>query len=271
MSSAPEPHCRGNGPANVIEITKNGVELRVAPTMLRVSTVLLCAIGAAPHAAEPATGTGTPGYMSPEQLSTHAEVDGRSDIYALGCVLYEMIGGRPPYAGVTREDVRAQQHAGASPPPLRTLRPEVPPRLEAAVGRALARAPAHRFASGQELATALADAGGPRPMVRRRALAVGIVVGVAAIAWLATTRRFRQDLPPAHLDNTLVAVLPFRVPAGDATLADLKDGFADLLSVQLTGEGGLRAAEPRAVQAAWRATPAATRKPPVEGGNIAAD
>ena len=211
--------------------------------------------------AEPATGTGTPAYMSPEQLAPGSEVDGRSDIYSRGCVVYEMIAGRPPYAAATRQEVYAHHQAGTSPPPLRSLRPGVPASLELTVARALAPSPTNRFATAHELEHALAsvDSGARRPPGIRRVLAGAIVVALFATASVAAVRLVRQGPPPARLDAHLVAVLPFRVSGGDRSLKDLEDGFADLLAVQLTGEGGLRAAEPRAVRGAWRGAPAGTR------------
>lgn len=69
---------------------------------------------------------GTPAYTSPEQAGGSRVLDGRSDIYSLGCVLYEMLGGEPPFSGATRVAVLARHLAGVVPP-LRTLQPNVPP------------------------------------------------------------------------------------------------------------------------------------------------
>ncbi len=203
---------------------------------------------------EPAMGTGTPAYMSPEQLSPGAAIDGRSDIYALGCVLHEMLVGMPPYPGATREMIAAQ-HAASAAPSVRAARPDVPTTVAAAIARALALAPADRFATAQELERALSDgiAPPPRPPRRRMWLAGGLMLALLGIGVLARSRRPSHTGPiPPPLDSHLIAVLPFRVPSGDSALAYLREGFGNLLAVQLTGEGGLRAAEPGTVLEAWR-------------------
>jgi serine/threonine-protein kinase len=99
---------------------------------------------------------GTPVYMSPEQAGGVKEIDARSDIYSLGCVLYEMLGGEPPFTGPTAQAVIAR-HAVDPVPPLHTVRATVPDAVEAAVLRALAKVPADRFATVQQFADALAS------------------------------------------------------------------------------------------------------------------
>jgi serine/threonine-protein kinase len=97
---------------------------------------------------------GLPGYMSPEQATGSRELDGRTDIYSLGCVLYEMLAGQPPFTGATRTAVLARQMSDPVPS-LRTLCPAVPPVIEGAVVRALAKRPDDRFASALEFASVL--------------------------------------------------------------------------------------------------------------------
>jgi eukaryotic-like serine/threonine-protein kinase len=97
---------------------------------------------------------GHPAYMSPEQARGAPGIDGRSDIYSLGCVLYEMLTGTPPFTGATRSAVLARVMADPLPP-LRTVCPSAPAGVEQAVARALAKRPEERFASAAELAREL--------------------------------------------------------------------------------------------------------------------
>jgi serine/threonine-protein kinase len=101
---------------------------------------------------------GVPAYVSPEQAAGHGEIDGRSDIYSLGCVLYEMLTGMPPFTGATRGAVLARVMADAVPP-IRTACPAVPPAVERAVLKALAKQPKQRFADAAEFVAALGEVG----------------------------------------------------------------------------------------------------------------
>ena len=100
------------------------------------------------------TALGTPAYMSPEQAAGERELDARSDIYSLGCVLYEMLTGEAPFQGPNAQAVMMRRFT-ESPAPVRAARPDVPAATDAAVSRALARDPADRFASAAELVAAL--------------------------------------------------------------------------------------------------------------------
>jgi serine/threonine protein kinase len=93
---------------------------------------------------------GTPAYMSPEQASASGDVDARTDIYALGCVLYEMLTGEPPFTGASPQTVLAR-HTAERPPSLRTVRPDVPEHVERAVLAALEKSPDSRPRSGETL------------------------------------------------------------------------------------------------------------------------
>ena len=114
------------------------------------------AIGAADYTKLTATGVivGTVYYMSPEQLREEPDLDQRTDVYSLGCMLYEMLSGEPPYSGRTLTDVATRILRGAIPS-VRRLRPEVPAPVDETIGRALAKARADRFSTMSELVVAL--------------------------------------------------------------------------------------------------------------------
>jgi serine/threonine-protein kinase len=113
---------------------------------------------------DPGLALGTPQYMSPEQAGGEVEIDGRSDIYSLGCVLYEMLAGAPPYTGRTTQVVIAR-HFTQEVPSITRARLNVPPQVEQALTRALAKSPNDRFATAKEFARAL-TAPGPGPIKR---------------------------------------------------------------------------------------------------------
>jgi serine/threonine-protein kinase len=98
-----------------------------------------------PSHTNPGTVLGTPAYMSPEQCSDAGRVDHRADVYSLGCILFQMLSGRPPFVGTGLDLLLA--HAVQAPPLLRTLRSGVPSRVDSLVSRLLAKKPADRPAS----------------------------------------------------------------------------------------------------------------------------
>src|SRR2546425_263338 len=97
---------------------------------------------------------GTPAYMSPEQASGGGPIDGRSDVYSLACVLYEMLAGEPPYTGPCAQVVIAKRFTDPVPS-VRRLRETIPPAIDGAVSKALGKAPADRFATAEAFAAAL--------------------------------------------------------------------------------------------------------------------
>ncbi len=129
---------------------------------------------------------GTPAYMSPEQAMGSGSIDARSDIYSLGCVLYEMLAGMPPYGGPTPHAILARKSMEPVPG-LRIVRDTVPPAVESAIVRALAKTPADRFATAREFATALSQPTTAHRPVRPSALFVtaSVIVVIAAAAYVA--------------------------------------------------------------------------------------
>ncbi|MGH7569562.1 MAG: serine/threonine-protein kinase, partial [Gemmatimonadales bacterium] len=108
---------------------------------------------------------GTPAYMSPEQASGSGQIDRRSDIYSLGCMLYEMLAGQPPFTGPTAHAVMAR-HSLDAVPRLKIVRETVPDAVEDAIMRALAKVPADRFATAAQFAEALARPSVATPIPR---------------------------------------------------------------------------------------------------------
>jgi serine/threonine-protein kinase len=211
---------------------------------------------------EELTGTGitlgTPMYMSPEQASAERRLDGRSDIYALGCVLYEMLAGEPPFTGRTAQAIIARR-LSEPVPHLRTLR-DVHESVEAVVAKALARSPADRFDAAQ-FAQALQAAVGAQPAVltdparaarpptfRRRILlaAAGALVAVAVLLGLYRGLRRAPDVP---LDRNLLAIAPFDVL--DPSLQLWREGLGDILSRTLDAAGPLRTVSPSVALRRW--------------------
>ncbi len=196
---------------------------------------------------------GTPAYMSPEQAAGDQEVDGRTDIYALGCMVYEMLAGEPPFSGATPQAIMAR-HAVERPPTLTIVRPTVAPTVQRAIETALAKVPADRFQTAGQFADAIESVPAVPPVARRRwiPLAVGAVGVVAAVAggWRLMDHMRSRGSTEA-LDPNLVAVLPFRVAAADTTLAFLGEGMLDLLAARLTDRAGPRAVDPRSLLSVW--------------------
>ncbi len=185
---------------------------------------------------------GTPAYMSPEQ-STGNPVDARSDVYALGCVLYEMLAGEPPYTGPTAQAVIAKRLTEPVPH-LGTLRP-VPPAVEAAVTRALARSPADRFARASELAAALTAEPGTRPARRRGPLLVAGLLLLAAASYAALQWRGRLQPTSAGPNRpggyeASIAILPSAAVGNDSTGEYFSEGMTDEIITQLAQIPGLK-------------------------------
>jgi eukaryotic-like serine/threonine-protein kinase len=206
----------------------------------------------AEHLTVTGVAVGTPAYMSPEQAGGASTVDGRSDLYSLGCVLYEMLTGEVPYTGRTPQAVIAKRVLEPLPH-VRTLRESVPVTVEQAINRALAVTPADRFATAAEFTLALAqpltDPGttntpaAPQPMAvgrQRRVprglatLALGVLLGVGILlAWLRTRPQAGAASPKR------LAVLPFE-NLGRPEDEYFTDGLTDAVRGKLTELPGLQ-------------------------------
>ena len=201
---------------------------------------------------------GTPHYMSPEQGMADRNLDRRSDVYSLGCVLYEMLAGQPPFGGGSAHAVIAR-HAMGQVPSLTIVRPTVSPQLEAVVMRALAKVPADRFQTAHDFAEALrhpereltqsrwtattqvptgvfAAPGAAKP--RRRwlieaAIAAAVLIGAGGAAGWHYLHKSSVG-PATGPDARKLAVLYFDDLSPDHSLGYVADGLTEGLIAQLS-------------------------------------
>jgi serine/threonine-protein kinase len=199
---------------------------------------------------------GTPAYMSPEQAGGTGKIDGRSDVYALACVVYEMLAGDPPFTASTPQAVLARQVVDTVPS-LRAVRRTVSESMELVLEKALAKAPADRYDTAAQFVAELEQAytgeltltrpkGRPwflQPAAWGGAVAVLAVVGtIFAGPPIIDAVRNRG----AVADPDRIAVMPFSV-RGDEDLAYLGEGMVEMLSTKLDGAGTLVAVNPHAL------------------------
>ncbi len=187
------------------------------------------------------TGTGTvvgsPAYMSPEQAAGDRELDGRSDGYALGCVLYEMLAGQPPFSGPSHESL-LRQHLVTPPPEVRQLRPLVSPHVSQALSRAMAKSPADRFQTPTLFTDALRGATSDEKSSHvLSASAKRSLRNSSGIAWFAVLALviaaigiyIKRPSSSPVTSRPLIAVLPFRNIG-----APEDEYFADGLTEEIT-------------------------------------
>lgn len=176
---------------------------------------------------------GTPDYLSPEQ-ATGGSIDGRSDLYALGLILYEMLTGRQAFTGTTAAESLSQRLVRA-PPPVTALRSDVPPWVGRLVDRLLQPRPAHRFADAAALIRAVDERRVPlnlRPG-RRTGLAFAAVATAAALLAWAMLRP--PAAPPVRIPDRIVVLaetVPAVAPAAwAAAVEQVRQGLAELPAV----------------------------------------
>ncbi len=195
---------------------------------------------------------GTPLYMSPEQAAGES-VDVRSDVYSLGCTLFECLAGRPPFTGPTVASI-VQQHLTADPPAVGTIRTGVPDAVSNTIAKTLAKNPADRFEDGSRLAEALkrssATGGTQSAASPPERPAWAWPAGIAAVAaivlggWWVMSRG-AGEVPAVNVEQ--LAVFPFAVRSPDPDHEYLGDGIAELLSTALDGVGDFRIIDPGVV------------------------
>jgi serine/threonine-protein kinase len=182
---------------------------------------------------------GTPAYMSPEQVLGEA-IDGRSDVYSLACVLYELLTGVPPFQGPTTQSV-LMKHVTNTAPSVRDHRPDVPVELDQQIQRALAKGPRDRFANAADLGAALGGSTtavvratapvrrfAPRRWVAAAALALLAVVGWWTLGSSAQDRAIRS-----------IAVLPLADLSEDSAQRYFVAGMHDALIAEIARLGNL--------------------------------
>jgi Tol biopolymer transport system component/tRNA A-37 threonylcarbamoyl transferase component Bud32 len=194
---------------------------------------------------------GTPQYMSPEQATGDRQVDGRSDLYSLAAVLYEMLTGDPPHTGSTGQAIIARVITDR-PRSIRSSRDTVPEYLDAAVQRALAKLPADRFTSASEFAAALTGArpvtvpkdsvhpgtGGHRRAAKYREAAAWLLAAGAATTLIVVVRKPVAPTSYGQFDVMLPESIHV-VPGGGMKLAISRDGSRLLVAATKAGRNAL--------------------------------
>ena len=190
---------------------------------------------------------GTPAYMSPEQArGGSSPIDGRSDIYSLGCVLYEMIAGTPPFTGANRDSILAR-HSLDAVPPAQTVRSTVGSAADVVLRTMLAKAPADRYSTASEAVAALeVSLGKPDKKRRRRQIAIALTA-TAAVAVLVATL-----WPAEQLDAHRLLVVPLENRGNVALVGeDIATALADALNTTDSLIATVASSSDSTVKATW--------------------
>jgi eukaryotic-like serine/threonine-protein kinase len=202
----------------------------------------------------PGQAIGTPAYMSPEQVTGEREIDGRTDLYALGCTLFEMLSGQSPWSGGTVSAMLTRRLA-EPPPRIRTLDPSISAAVETALLKALAREPELRFSTPADFAAALETTGSQPisliPRGRRRTALVA-AVGLLAVVLFGLTRLAGVG----HADAiTSIAIAPSALAARDSSIGYLTEGIQGEVANLLRRLPQLRVTAPSVVSQLQRQKP----------------
>ncbi len=187
------------------------------------------------------SGLGTPAYMPPEQAAGDDKADHRADIYSFGCLAYETFTGKPPFAGMTPQQMIAA-HFQKTPDPVRNARADVPPHIATLIARCLEKEPARRPQTARELLHALDPEAKVGPATKRPRLAViaGALAALALLATVAIVARRGGAGNSAEPAVRSLAVLPFANVGGDSAQEYLADGIRDELATALGKGAGVR-------------------------------
>ncbi len=220
------------------------------------------------------TGTGlllgTPAYMSPEQVTGEADIDGRSDIYSLGCVLYEMLAGKPPFSGPSAHAVMARRFSSPTPS-LDGIEQSMSPEMQKILTTSMSLSPAARYQTAHDMIAELdharastpsqlvrpapdtifisSAASPPNPPVpvsgmRRKWIGGGIatILVLAIAAFLISKRAIAPATDVSKTQAASIGVLPFANESGDKQLEYFSDGLTDELISALSRVHGLQVA-----------------------------